>query len=142
MPREKSAGIVLSSGPARRPLFLVLHYGAGHWSLPKGHLEKGESEKQAALRELREETGIRESEVDLIDGFREEIRYFFKRAGATVHKTVVFLLARVRGRPSVRLSFEHTGFEWLPLEKAVAKLTYASDAGVIKKAGAFLKKAP
>ncbi|MFZ5500518.1 MAG: NUDIX domain-containing protein, partial [Candidatus Micrarchaeota archaeon] len=56
MPDEKSCGIVLFSEDGGR-LYLLLHYTAGHWDFPKGHVEADESEAETALRELLEETG-------------------------------------------------------------------------------------
>ncbi len=140
MPSEKSVGVVLYAGAAAAPVFLILHYGAGHWSLPKGHVEPGESEEQTALRELREETGISPQQIILVRGFRATITYSFKRSGKRIGKTVVFFLARARRKPVVELSFEHRAFAWLPVQKAISVITYASDKTVIKKAASFLKR--
>lgn len=145
MPQEKSAGIVLFHGRGKNRKFLLLHYSAGHWSLPKGHVEAGgEDELEASLRELNEETGISESEIALLEGFNEKIEYFFKKDGETVHKKVLFYLAKTAGSPKtppeVKLSFEHQGFEWLSFREAMQKLTYNTDKGVMQKAQDFLEK--
>ncbi len=140
MPQEKSSGIILYRLEAGERLFLVLHYGAGHWSFCKGHVEAGESERQTALRELTEETGIAASDVAFNEGFREETAYFFRKQGAVVHKTVAFFLAEVAGTPGLALSSEHSAAEWLPFEEAVARLTYASDKKVLVAANDFLRQ--
>ena len=77
MPAARSAGVLVYRIPPRKkvPEFLLLDYGR-FWDYPKGHVEKGEDDKTAALRELTEETGI--EEVELHDGFRHEITYFFR----------------------------------------------------------------
>ncbi|MCX6798480.1 MAG: NUDIX domain-containing protein, partial [Candidatus Diapherotrites archaeon] len=69
MPHELSIGAVLFKRDSREPLFLLLHYAAGHWDFPKGHVEKGETERETLLREVREETGL--IDVQLLQGFRE-----------------------------------------------------------------------
>lgn len=142
MPQEKSAGIVVFAGAGARRKYLLLHYEAGHWSFPKGHVEPREDEREAALRELNEETGLSEAEIEFVEGFRESIEYFYKREGATMHKQVVFLLAKTRGRaaPKIKLSFEHTGFEWLAFPQALAQVTFKTDRGVLQKSQDFLER--
>lgn len=142
MPQEKSAGIVVFSGSGAKRKYLLLHYEAGHWSFPKGHLEAREDEREAALRELNEETGLSEAEIEFVEGFRESIEYFFKKEGATVHKQVVFLLAKTRGKamPKTKLSFEHVGFAWLPFPEALAQVSFKTDRGVLQKAQDFLER--
>jgi len=146
MPQEKSAGIVVFCGIGAKRRYLLLHYEAGHWSFPKGHMHAREDEREAALRELNEETGVTEADVEFVEGFRESIEYFFKKEGATVHKQVVFLLAKTLSKtrsktpPKIKLSFEHTGFEWLPFEKALAQTTFKTDRGVLQKAQDFLER--
>lgn len=130
--RERSAGVVV----AKDGEYLLLHYEAGHWDLPKGHVEKGESDVGAALRELEEETGI--ASVELIDGFAESIHYFFKRDGKLVSKDVIFFLALVP-KNEVTLSVEHKDFMWLPIDEALNKVTFETAKEVLRKADAFLK---
>ena len=138
MPPEKSAGVLVFRD-RKLPLFLLLHYEEGHWDFPKGHLEKGEGLKEAALRELKEETGI--SDVKLLPGFRKTIRYFYKlKDGRTSLKFVTFFLAKTKKtNAKVRLSSEHVGYTWLPYEKAVEKLTYKTARGVLAEGNKFLK---
>jgi 8-oxo-dGTP pyrophosphatase MutT (NUDIX family) len=131
--QERSAGVVL----VKDGEYLLLHYEAGHWDFPKGHLEKGETPEQAALRELNEETGITDAEI--LSGFAERIHYFFKKEGKTVSKEVVFFVAKTK-TSKVKLSFEHKGFAWLPFKEAVEKLTYDNAKDILRKADAWLKK--
>ncbi|MEM4296479.1 MAG: NUDIX domain-containing protein [Candidatus Anstonellales archaeon] len=92
MRKEKSAGFVVYNPNNKK--FLILHYEEGHWDFPKGHIEKDESPEQAALRELEEETGIKK--VNVIDGFKQKIKYYFKARymdNETIYKEVLFFYA-------------------------------------------------
>lgn len=136
--QEKSCGAVVFRQDGGKALYLLLHYNEGHWDLPKGHVEQGESEEETALREIREETGI--SELSLLPGFRESIQYSFRRGGGMVPKEVVFFLAEAKQK-AVSLSSEHVGFAWLPFDAAMKKLTYPNARSVLSKAGKALSSA-
>lgn len=72
MKKEKSCGAVVFRREGERVLFLLEHMVQGHISLPKGHVESGETEAETALREIREETGL---EAVLDTSFRHVITY-------------------------------------------------------------------
>jgi len=136
MPQEFSAGAVIFRKENGRKLYLLLHYESKHWDFVKGHIELDENEEQTVVRETYEETGI--SELGFIPGFREKIEYFFRQEGKTIHKQVIFLLAETNTK-DVTLSFEHIGFEWLPYEEALGRLTFENAKDILKKANAFLE---
>jgi 8-oxo-dGTP pyrophosphatase MutT (NUDIX family) len=138
MPREMSAGVILFRR-APEPCFLLLHYTSGHWDFPKGHIEPGEDARDTARRELKEETGI--SQVSFLDGFKETIRYFFRQHGVGVFKVVIFFLAET-AQSDVTLSHEHIGFDWLPYEAALARLTFKNARELLTKAHDYLQAAP
>ncbi len=135
MPEESSRGAVIFRAENGQRLYLLLHYKSGHWEFVKGKIEKGEAEKETVMREAREEAGI--ADLRFVFGFRERIEYFFRREGQIVHKEAVFFLAET-GTRNVKLSFEHIGFEWLPYEDALKRLTYENARKVLKKAEEFL----
>ncbi|HZW57211.1 MAG TPA: NUDIX domain-containing protein [Nitrososphaerales archaeon] len=143
MIEERSAGAVIfysdksatNSGNSR--LFLVLHYPAGHWDFPKGALEKGETEEQAARREIMEETGLRIN--SFLPNFRKLIDYHYRRSEGLSHKQVVFFLARSE-KKDVTISFEHSGYDWLTLEQALRRLTFENARNILREANAFLSK--
>lgn len=135
--KRKSVGLIVFSRAGGKREYLLLHYESGHWDFSKGGVEKGESEAETALRELREETGI--SKVKVISGFRESIHYFFREKNELVSKDVVFLLAESEKREVV-ISSEHVGFEWLSFEKALERLTFKNAKQVLEKAEGFLEK--
>ena len=137
MIEERSAGAVVFYEDAIKHdrLFLVLHYPAGHWDFPKGAVEKGETEEQAARREIMEESGLR---VDsFIPNFRKVIEYHYRRSEGLSHKQVIFFLAR-SDRRDVRISFEHSGYDWLTLEQALRRLTFENARNILRDANAFL----
>jgi bis(5'-nucleosidyl)-tetraphosphatase len=137
MLREKSCGAVIFIKNDDAPKYLLLNYAAGHWDFVKGNVEVNESEKETVVRELKEETSI--TGAQFIDGFREEIVYFYRRQGLTVHKEVVFFIMEAY-TDKVELSFEHIGYAWLDYQRAMEKLTFKNAKDVLQKAHDFLKK--
>jgi 8-oxo-dGTP pyrophosphatase MutT (NUDIX family) len=127
---ERSAGVILFRQDFDKKMFLLLHYPSGHWDFIKGHIEKNEEPKQAALRETKEETGI--TDIELIDGFEEKIQYSYQYDGKPMRKQVVFFLAKTN-TPDVRLSKEHLNFAWLEFDDAFAKTTYQNAKELLKK---------
>ena len=92
MRREFSAGGVLFRGNQ----VLLIKTPSGHWSFPKGRIEKGEKPEETAIREVLEETGVRGKVVDYLD----EISYWFTFEGERVFKSVKFyLMLYVEGEP-------------------------------------------
>lgn len=140
-PDEKSCGIVLfrEDGSANHPKqeYLILHYPGGHFDFPKGHVEKGEerAEKRTALRELKEETGIRN--VEFLPNFRSEFFYTYFKKGKLSYKQVVFFLGKTPEK-EVKLSFEHKNFMWLNFKKALKILTYDNAKNLLKEAEEYL----
>lgn len=135
MPREISAGIILFRR-APEPHYLLLHYESGHWDFPKGHMESGEDPEETATRELQEETGI--SEIYLVDGYKQTLRYFFRQKGLGIFKIVIFFLAETT-QSEVTLSAEHVGFDWLPYDAALGRLTFKNSRDLLIKATEHLR---
>ena len=134
MGREISAGVILFRTCPHRE-YLILDYGS-HWDFPKGHIEVGENPQTTALRELQEETGIRDAR--LIAGFKEGMRYFYRKAGEGMLKIVIYFLAETP-TGDVTLSSEHSGYLWLPYEQALNRLTFKNARDLLTKAHAFLE---
>jgi bis(5'-nucleosidyl)-tetraphosphatase len=136
---EKSAGIIIFRQLKTGREYLLLHYPGGHFDFPKGHVEGDESEREAAFRELQEETGL--SKIVWIEGFREKIHYFYTFRGEKMSKDVIYFLARTTQK-KVTISFEHKDFLWLPFDKAYEKTTFQSSKDLLRKAEVFLRKFP
>ena len=136
--QEHSCGFVLFRQVDENIYYLLMHYKAGHWDFPKGHVEEGESEVQTALRELAEETGIRE--VEVLDGFRYEYVYEFGGEGSRAKsKKVTFMLAKT-AQIKTRLSREHIGARWVPYKRAEQMLTFENAKKMLKSANEYLEK--
>ena len=134
---EYSAGVILYRQLKTGREYLLLHYPGGHFDFPKGHLEKEETEREAAFRELKEETGI--DTIIWIEGYREKMHYFFSIKGQKISKYVTFFLARTTQK-KVTISFEHRDAVWLPYSEAYKKLTFEKGKEFLQKAENFLKK--
>jgi bis(5'-nucleosidyl)-tetraphosphatase len=135
--QEFSAGFILLRKTAGGGVYLLLDYGK-HWDYAKGHLEEGETAWQAAVRELREETGIRQ--VDRVPGFEQQMHYgFFSPGKGRVQKTVTYFLGITRS-DEVTVSAEHSGFAWLSYEEAMARLTYENAREVLRGANEVVQE--
>jgi bis(5'-nucleosidyl)-tetraphosphatase len=125
--------LLMRSALTRRPV----------WEFPKGSVEAGETEIEAALRELQEETGLAAGDYNLIDGFQEEERYYFTRGTGSdlclIRKRVGYFLAEWR-RGEIRISREASRFQWVPLEDALRMLRFPEKRRVLSRAEAWLMK--
>ena len=134
MKEEVSAGIILFNESENRK-FLLLNYPSKHWDFVKGKMENGETSHETALRETKEETGI--SDVEFLDGFEEEIEYYFRAENQDIHKKVIFFLGKTKTLDII-LSHEHLDFIWLDYDNALNKITYENAKNLLKKSKKFL----
>jgi 8-oxo-dGTP pyrophosphatase MutT (NUDIX family) len=101
------------------------------WSLPKGHIEEGETPEIAAIREVAEETGIT-SEISRSLGV---IDFWFMASGKRIHKTVHhFLFKEVSGSLTPQVS-EVDDVAWVPLDEVVERLAYPDEKKLIARSG-------
>ncbi|NDE71952.1 MAG: NUDIX hydrolase [Actinobacteria bacterium] len=105
------------------------------WSLPKGHIEEGETPEQAAVREVHEETGI-ECSIDKSLGV---IDFWFMAGGKRIHKTVHhFVFRETGGRIAPQVS-EVDDVRWFPIEEIVERLAYPDERKLIARSQDLLK---
>ena len=105
------------------------------WSLPKGHIEEGETPEQAALREVQEETGIE----SIIEKSLGVIDFWFMAGGKRIHKTVHhFLFSEVSGDLSPQIS-EVDVVDWFPLDEIATRLAYPDERKLIARSGDLRK---
>ncbi len=136
--QEWSAGSVVFHTKNGNMVFLLLHYPAGHWDFPKGKIEKGEDELATVRREVAEETGI--IDLSIVDGFRRVIEYHYRRGASLIHKQVSYYLAETRTE-DIKLSHEHTGYEWLPLHDSYTRVSFENSRRVLREGNEFLSAA-
>lgn len=139
-PRTRTSSVRSREG---KIYYLLLNYAAigrvekTYWGFSKGTIEKGEKEMDTILREIGEETGI--EDLKFIKGFKETEKYFFRHKGKNFFKLVFYLLAETKTK-EIKLSFEHSGYDWLPYEEASEKLSFKNAKKILKKANDFLNK--
>ena len=131
---ERSAGFILCKKNGERKYLLLLH-GSDYWNFPKGKLESGESEIDAAVRELEEETGI--TKIKIVDGFTFSYDYTFNAGSLKIKKLVKMYLAYyING--DVVISHEHKRFEWSTVDEAMIFLKFDNIKRQLKEAESFL----
>jgi ADP-ribose pyrophosphatase YjhB (NUDIX family) len=106
------------------------------WSLPKGHLEEGETAEQAAVREVAEETGI----AGEIIGELGTIDFWFVADGRRIHKTVHHFLLRATGGELSDSDIEVTEVAWVPMPEIGNKLAYSDERDLLDKASRLLRR--
>lgn len=106
------------------------------WSLPKGHIERGETAEQTAIREVAEETGIQGSVLAALGS----IDYWFVTEGRRVHKTVHHYLLRFCGGELSDEDVEVSEVAWVPLLELPSRLAYADERRLAEVAGELITK--
>ena len=106
------------------------------WSLPKGHIELGETAEQTAIREVAEETGIQGSVLAALGS----IDYWFVTEGRRVHKTVHHYLLRFLGGELSDEDVEVSEVAWVPLTELPARLAYADERRLAEVAGELIDR--
>ena len=130
MIREFSAGGVVIRDLGGRPHVAVVRVRDDILALPKGHPEKGESSEDAALREVREETGLDATPVEKLG----DIKYWYARDGDRVMKIVTFFLLTYRSGRLDDHDHEVEEALWIPLEEAPDRLAYRSEKEIAQTA--------
>lgn len=111
-------------------ILLIQHVNGGHWGFPKGHAEPNETSKQAAVRELKEETNLNLSKF-LYDKPLIE-NYIFIKDNQTVRKTVEYYLVEVSGDILFQ-GHEVLKGGWFSLSQARERLTFQESKKLLDK---------
>lgn len=122
-----------------QPLILLILDQYGKWTLPKGHLEAGEDAETAAVREVREETGL-SGEAGVFVG---TITYPVLKKGASYLKRVDFFLMHADDGDAAPEADEGiTAVEWLPPDEAEARAGYEQIRAIIARAVTLIPSQP
>lgn len=124
MKKEKSCGCIILNN--KNQILLILQ-NAGHWGLPKGHVEEGETEEQTAIREVKEETNI---DIIINNKYRYTTSYSPKE---NVMKEVVYFLAQNIDEDKKPQLEEVSEVKWFTLEEAMNTITYENSKEILNK---------
>jgi 8-oxo-dGTP diphosphatase len=137
---HSSGGVVIALRDGARHVALIATRGRTRWGLPKGAVSEGETSEDAALREVREETGLEARIVRPLD----TIEYYFRVGGSLVHKLVDFyLMDYVGGELQPQLS-EVDDVQWFDLDASIRLVAFDSERKLLEMArqGASLATPP
>ena len=134
MLKEKSCGAIIYKYIENELYILLLKHNQNHWSYPKGHVERLETEIETALREVKEETNL---DVEINSDFREVITY---SPSENVLKDVVYFLATPKSNKIIPQTSEIAEIKWLKSEEALNLITYNDDKELLIKALNYLEK--
>jgi 8-oxo-dGTP pyrophosphatase MutT (NUDIX family) len=138
--REVSAGGVVYRVEHGRPLFLLIRDSYRNWGFPKGHLEKHELPDAAALREVSEETGLSDL---VLRGELATIDWHFRFRGKLIHKIChFFLMESENASTSPQREEGITACRWVPIDEALALISYANAREVLQRAAVSVGGAP
>lgn len=129
--QEVSAGgVILRSGPWGPEVVLIARGPVFRWSLPKGHVEPGETTEQAAIREAQEETGLQLRLVCPLG----DVQYWFSSRAARHHKTVHYFLMKATGGDLNNHDGENDEAAWFPIEVGLAMMAFRNEVQMVRRA--------
>jgi len=139
--RQISAGGIVYRWVGAHPeVILIARDGGRVWCLPKGLVEKGESLRQTALREVQEETGVRGEIVGKIG----RVNYWYVgREGeesVRIFKTVHFYLMRYLEGDAQQHDWEVEDARWFSVEEAIRRATYSGEREMLEKAARMIRE--
>lgn len=129
---ERSCGAVVFTEQDGQRYYVLVK--GGYVGLPKGHMEKGESERQTALREVQEETCVKSH---IVPGFRRVVTYHMPNGN---DKRVVYFLARFSEQEARKNPEEFLKVLVLSYHDALHALTFENDRVTLRSAERFLRK--
>ena len=130
---EKSCGAVLFTIIDGEIQYLLVQQKAGFFSFPKGHVEGEESERETALREIKEEVGV---SAYLIGDFREISEYYIP--SADVQKQVVFFVGEYKDQQFTPQESELLSAQLCSYEKAMSLIVHDNTKRILTLANSFI----
>lgn len=140
---EKSVAIIVFRKENDFRFLLLWKKASNHykeaWEFPKGNVDKGENEMQTVVRELQEETGLNEKDLQFYD-FHDKVSFFYRNENQElIKKEVSFVMARTI-KSEIKISFEHNAYRWAPYLEAFDLLTAKNNKEILRKAYDYAKK--
>ena len=133
---EKSCGAVVFTRDDGEIRYVIVESKGGYFGFPKGHMEGAETERETALREIREETGLR---VELLEGFRTEDSHTLTREGRPeITKHIVYFLAQYRDQTPAAQESELNGICLMEYETAMRTFQFESSRRILREANCWL----
>ncbi|NPA12782.1 MAG: NUDIX hydrolase [Aquificae bacterium] len=133
---EFSAGGVVFRKNEEGKVEILLIRVKNRWSFPKGNIERGEPKDKAALREVKEETGV---DAEIVE-YLGEVDYWYNVELTTIHKFVYYYLMRYKGGDVVPQKEEIDEAKFFPIDEVEKHLSYPTDKKIFKRAVEVLKK--
>jgi 8-oxo-dGTP pyrophosphatase MutT (NUDIX family) len=127
---HSSGGAVLDMRDGVPYVALIATRSSTRWGLPKGAVMDGETSEQAALREVKEETGLDAEIVRPLD----TIEYYFRAGDTLIHKRVDFYLMRYLTGDLVPQLSEVDDVKWIELHEAIAIASFESERKLLESA--------
>ena len=129
---ETSAGGVVFRVERARPLYLLIRDSYQNWGFPKGHLKDGEDLSAAAVREVKEETGLHDLNLR---GAIDQIDWYFRFRGQLIHKFChFFLMETAESNTSPQRAEGITACRWVPFDEAESLISYVNARDVLRRA--------
>ncbi len=139
MRKTVSAGIIIFRKTDAGLKYLLLYRGRNYWNFPKGKIEQGEQSFRTALREIKEETGLKPNELRFQSQFKAFERFVFQYQQEKIFRVVILYLAETR-QAQIKISAEHEGFGWFTASEAQKILTKHKETfAILKRAHEFLR---
>ncbi|AWX69314.1 bis(5'-nucleosyl)-tetraphosphatase [[Mycoplasma] anseris] len=134
MRKEKSCGAIVFKNNGSQLEVLLVEQNAGHWGFPKGHVEPAETEKETAIREVKEETNI---DIKILDDFKEVNTY---SPYLLTIKDVIYFIGLPTSFQLINQEEEIKVVEWVNIKNAKSRITYEEDVKILNKAIEFYFK--
>jgi 8-oxo-dGTP pyrophosphatase MutT (NUDIX family) len=126
-----SSGGVVIRGTGETLEVLLIKDSYGHWTWAKGHLEKGETEEETALREISEETGLKT--LKIIDSLGKQ-EYWFSLGEKKIFKTVTVFLVKAGSGEEIKIQVEEVQeAAWFAPQESIEKIEYEGSRTLLEK---------